>query len=435
LSRRFQLALPLAFSVIAAISMWTYSDRILVQHQQQEAALDEVPQGNLSSLYPPWLGARELLRRHRDPYSDDITAEIQKGFFGRPLDPSRPNDPKDQQRFAYPVYVVFLLAPTIGVSFHVAQFMCFWFLMVLTAATVPLWQHALQWRPSAQVTGLAILLTLASYPAVQGLKIQQLGLLVAGFIAGAAALLASGHLFLAGALLALATIKPQLVFLLVAWLALWVAGDWAHRQRLLWGFAATMLILLIAAQRVCPGWVRRFAAVLAAYPHYTGASSILDELLTPLFGHVAAALVLFIAAVSCWRSRKAPETSDRFALTLAIVLVTTVIVIPMSAFYNQIIALPAVLLAVRWWRSLQETRTSRLLFAIATAVVAFPWLAAMSLVLYSLWTPAYAMHKIWHLPLVTGAYIPLTVLSLLYLLQLFENRNKPTVLNDHSKKM
>ena len=61
---------------------------------------------DLSDLYPRWLGARELLLHHRDPYSPEVTREIQIGYYGRPLDPSRPQDPRDQQGFAYPAYVV-----------------------------------------------------------------------------------------------------------------------------------------------------------------------------------------------------------------------------------------------------------------------------------------------------------------------------------------
>ncbi len=402
--------------------MWIYVDRILVRHQQ-EANVANSTRGNLSSLYPPWLGARELLRHHRDPYGDSITVEIQNGFYGRPLDPSRPNDPKDQQRFAYPAYVVFLLAPTIGLPFHVVEVLFFWFLLVLTVSIVPLWQYAVNWRPSAQVAVVSILLTLASYPVVQGIKLLQLGLLVAGFMAGAAALLASGHLFLAGALLALATIKPQLVFLLIAWLALWVAGDWRGRQRLFWGFITTMLGLLVAAEKTSPGWIRRFVAVLVAYPQYTGASSVLGELLTPVWGHTAAALVLMGLGVSCWRARTTSAKSPVFVLALTTVLATTLIVIPMSAFYNQVIVLPALLLIARSWKRLQETWASRLMFAITAAAVAFPWIASIVLVICSFWAPEYVIHKIWYLPLATGTYLPITVLSLLYFLRFAENRN------------
>ena len=48
-------------------------------------------------------------------------------------------DPKDQQRFAYPVYVVFLMAPTIKLTFPQAQ-TCFRVAFIaLTLISVPLW--------------------------------------------------------------------------------------------------------------------------------------------------------------------------------------------------------------------------------------------------------------------------------------------------------
>lgn len=109
---RFTLALCLA--LIASSATWFYVNRILVAPQVADAAAHAAPRGNFSDLYPQWLGARELLSRGRDPYSPEITREIQQGYYGRPLDPARTDDPKNQQRFAYPVYVVFLLAPTIG---------------------------------------------------------------------------------------------------------------------------------------------------------------------------------------------------------------------------------------------------------------------------------------------------------------------------------
>jgi hypothetical protein len=111
----------LVVAVLASASMWFYVDRILVSHQVADAAAHERPRGNLSDLYPRWLGARELLVHHRNPYGGDIALEIQKGYYGRALDPARSNDPKDQQGFAYPVYVVFLLAPLIGLPFHNVQ--------------------------------------------------------------------------------------------------------------------------------------------------------------------------------------------------------------------------------------------------------------------------------------------------------------------------
>src|SRR5262245_61145854 len=109
-SRRSWLVVLTAV-VMAAGMHWVF---ISVDGPAQEAAAiaKNSPRGNLSGLYPAWLGARELLINKRNPYSQDVTAEIQRGVWGRPLDPTNPNDPKDESRFAYPVYVAFILAPT-----------------------------------------------------------------------------------------------------------------------------------------------------------------------------------------------------------------------------------------------------------------------------------------------------------------------------------
>src|ERR1700722_5207817 len=161
-------------AILAAASMWFYVDRILVGHQRAEAAANDRPRGNLSDLYPRWLGARELLLRRRNPYAEDITLEIQRGYYGRELDPSRPDDPKDRQAFAYPAYVVFLLAPLIGFSFDTVRIFFHWLLVLVTAGTVGLWLRVLRWRFSWVAVAGAVALTLGSFPAVQGIKLQQL---------------------------------------------------------------------------------------------------------------------------------------------------------------------------------------------------------------------------------------------------------------------
>ena len=61
-----------------------------------DAARYDRPRGNLSDLYPRWLGARQLLRMDGS-LSPEVTQEIQLGYYGRDLDPRRPRDPKDQQ--------------------------------------------------------------------------------------------------------------------------------------------------------------------------------------------------------------------------------------------------------------------------------------------------------------------------------------------------
>ncbi|OLD15832.1 MAG: hypothetical protein AUI85_10615 [Acidobacteriales bacterium 13_1_40CM_3_55_5] len=183
------------------------------------------------------------------------------------------------------MYVVFLLAPTVMLPFSVVQAGFRWLLLIITIATVPLWLRALRWRPSATTTAILIILTIGSFPAVQGIKLQQLSLVVSGFIALCALLLTSGHFLLAGIVLALATIKPQLVWPLAAWLILWTISDWRRRQGFFWGFALTMAAVLGGSEYLLPGWLTKFRQAITAYRQYTGgAGSLLDVLVTTGWG-------------------------------------------------------------------------------------------------------------------------------------------------------
>jgi hypothetical protein len=174
--------------------------------------------------------------------------------------------------------VVFLLAPLLGLPFHDVQIFFHWLLLSLTAASVWLWLRALRWRLPPLATAIAVALMLGSVPAVQGIKLQQLSLLVAALLAGAAACVASGFLFCGGALLALATIKPQLAWPLVAWLVVWSVSDFRRRRGFLFGFGVFMAVLLLGGEVVLPGWWRMFAHAIGQYHRYTQNQSVLDQL-------------------------------------------------------------------------------------------------------------------------------------------------------------
>src|SRR5436309_10398759 len=188
----------LLIAVLLAASMLWYVQNLLIPYQRADAAAHGRPRGNLSDLYPRWLGARELLLNHRNPYSPEVTREIEAGYYGRPLDPGRAEDPHDQQGFAYPVYVVFLLAPTVHLPFAVVQEGFRWLLVVLIVVSVPLWLAALRWRPSPMMTATLVVLAMGSFPIVQGIKLQHLSLLVAGLIAACMASIEAGCVLAVG---------------------------------------------------------------------------------------------------------------------------------------------------------------------------------------------------------------------------------------------
>lgn len=402
-------------SFVAAISMWLYVLCVLIPHQKREALKTGAPRGNLSDLYPRWLGARELLLHRRDPYSTEITREIQAGYYGRELDPTRSSDPRDQQAFAYPVYVVVLLAPTVRMDFTTVQQIFFWLLALLTAASVLFWLDALGYRISLWGKLAWILLTLGCFPAVQGLKLQQLSVLVAALIAGALSAVTHRRFMLAGVLLALASIKPQLVCLLMLWLLIWIVGNWRERARLFWSFVITLALLVIAGEILLPGWIREFRAAMTDYYRYTGGGkSVLDVLLTPAWGRVAAAILMGLLLFFAWRTRQSGESTEEFRWSMSLTLATTLLVIPMFAPYNQLLLLPAFMMTVRSACALwQKNQLSRFFLAIAALAVFSPFAAALGLVGALLFLPSETVQRAWELPFYPTFTIPITIYALL----------------------
>jgi hypothetical protein len=400
----------LLIAAVASASMWFYVNRILIAYQVQDAAARERPRGNLSDLYPRWLGARELLLHHRNPYGEDVTSEIQKGYYGRALDPSRPNDPKDQQGFAYPVYVVFLLAPFIGFPFPRVQLAFHWSLILLTAVSAQLWLRTLRWRLPLAGVATCILLLLGSFPAVQGVKLQQLSLLVAVLMAGSAACAIGGFFFSSGVLLAFATIKPQLAWPLVAWLLAWAASDWHRRRTLIFGFVGATILLIVGAEALLPGWVRMFIQAMANYHRYTQNQSVL---LVPW--SVAGAFVAAAVLVSGFFLAKLRFEQDNFGRATALVLALTVLVVPMFAPYNQVLLLPAVFVLAmdrKYFLHAPASRGLRFSYVVTFFALAWQWIASLSLcAAYLLGSRAWATGN-WKLPFLTTFALPVLIFGL-----------------------
>lgn len=95
--------------------MTLYVHRVLNPSEREQEVLHGVPGNHQGDIGQRWIGTRELLLHGRDPYGVEVTREIQAAYYGHPLSPQ---DHRDEKRFAYPIFVVFLLAPTIRMHFQ-----------------------------------------------------------------------------------------------------------------------------------------------------------------------------------------------------------------------------------------------------------------------------------------------------------------------------
>ena len=402
---------------LAVGTCYYYFDLLLPRARLADAANEMVGVYDYGGdFYPIWLTGRELLFHGRNPYTQEMTRDIQIGLFGRPMDPRRPTDwPVEFRAFSYPLYVDLLAAPLLPLGFDAVRLVLGLLLPLLTVASLMLWLRAFHVQVSSSRLALAVILLLASYPVLEGLYAQQAGLMVGAALAVSVAAIARDRLILAGTLLAIASVKPQLVWLLTLWLLLWVASDWKRRKDLAISFVVTLAALFLVSELVLPGWFVGWWRSLVGYSRYT-LPPLTQLVLGKYLGIAAGVAMLALAGAICWRSRRLPAGSAAFSLAVSFVLAVTVILAPTGgAVYDQVVLLPGIV----WLGScradiLNASRPVRVLALAAVVALCWQWFVACGVALASLIAPVWVSNAaVIVFPTRMAAPLPFVLLALL----------------------
>jgi len=395
-----QPVLWLLLAILAAASMGFYTVKIWSAHQ---------PAG-FTDLYAPWWGAHELLRHGRNPYSPEVAHEIQRVIYGAPAAASADDPGGMAGGFSYPPYAAFLLWPLVYLPFPAARLAFLAASVLATVLSLALWLRLFRFRLTA-LQGLTIaVFGLGSFPALEAIHLQNLSVIAAVLLALTLYLLSAEQFVVGGALMAIATFKPQFTIVLIPWLALWTLSDWRRRKALAWSFLATMLVLVLGAEWLVPRWLSSFLKVARAYRHYTYGHSLLDVWFTPRLGPVAAAVLVVVVLAMCWPDRREAAGSPRFLLVISLLLAATLVVIPTLAPHGQLLLLPGFLCLLRDRDALWHGSLSRPLFAASWTLLAWPWIAALGLLLAAFCWPMSTLLGFWQVPLYTSPLLPLAVL-------------------------
>lgn len=392
-----------------------------------------------NDFYPIWLTLKE---RPRDLYSTEVTERIQSGLFGRALDPRNPNDPLVEYRtFAYPAFTDLLFWPATAGTFSTVRIVMAVLLAGVTVVSVLFWMRALDWRPEAVWIVIVMLLTLGSYPVLEGLYADQLGLLVGFLLAGSLLALTRKRLVTAGVLMALTTIKPQMTVLMILYLLVWSAWDWQRRRRFCIGLFSMTAALVGTSLVVWPHWISSWLRVVASYHRYAKPPLVREVLAEPLgaaaAGPVTWAMILGLMAVSAylvWRNRGAEPASQEFWITTARLLcITSITLLPGQAIHDHVILLPGIFLLAAQWRGFYTNWIGKGLVAIGTGILLWPWFAASLLVVLHrvLSAEQFYSKAIFALPLRTAAAFPFVILGLLGLARSDRLREKSLALESY----
>jgi hypothetical protein len=191
------------------------------------------------------------------------------------------------------------------------------------------------WRPPTWLWSVTLLWGILNYPHARALILGQMATVV--FLALTVALLAldQGHDWWAGALLAVATIKPQMSFLLIPWVLWWSA--WRQRWQVWKGFALAMTLLVGASFLLVPTWAADFLQDVLQYDVISGTEyQSLTWIVTrhllrlgPVVESLGLALFSLYALLEIWRGRRAKW--DAFVWTTGLLLILTHFIAPRTA--------------------------------------------------------------------------------------------------------
>jgi len=298
-----------------------------------------------NDFYSRWVGGCALVRQGLNPYSDEVTLRIQQGMYGRPAHPG-----EDQVAFAYPLYSLLFFFPLCATDDYAwVQAIWLWLLLLALLAAMAFWLQIIRWRPPRWLWRLILLWTVLLYHSFRALLLGQFAVWVLLALAAALWAMQRGHDGRAGLLLALATVKPQLVYLAIPWILLWAAGQ--RRWRLWIGFAVSLAGLVLGSMLLLPTWLPDFVRQASAYPDHTVYGSLTWIIvrqwlgLGPAVEYTALALLAVGAVVLAWRLWRASYT--HMVWLLGLLLLLTNLLTPRIATTNYILLIPYALWGLR----------------------------------------------------------------------------------------
>ena len=300
-----------------------------------------VPGAN--DFFVAWESARSFWRDGLSPYSDDVRMRVQIGMYGRP---ARPDE--DPGPFAYPFYIVLTLWPLVWWSYSWVQ--AFWItlleFLIVAITLMSLW--LLRWKPAPLTLAACVLGTLFFYNSARAIVLGQYAIVVAACVIGALVALRAERDWLAGILLGLSTIKPQMAFLTILYVLLWCAVR--RRWKVIGGLAVTMSALIGLSFLLLPSWVSDFLRGVQGYTmHEIGSPVWIITQYYLRLGSVGEWIVsgaIGLALVAAW-PRTLRDDWGAFMWMSHLTLVVSNLIALRTATTNYVIFYPAMWLVAR----------------------------------------------------------------------------------------
>jgi hypothetical protein len=213
------------------------------------------PGGN--DFIPGWLGARLFITKGWSPYGDQVKTEIQKQFYGGTV-------PQGTEiTFDYPLYSALVFAPFAMVpDYTLARAVWMTVLEASLLAIALLSIFLVRWRVSPLFLAGFLVFSILWYHALGVLVSGDVVILCTLFVVLALLLIRNGFDAGAGFFLALSTIKPNIVILLVLLVLLW--GVSQRRWQLIASTLGSLFFLTAFTMLLIPDWIFQYVRAILA---------------------------------------------------------------------------------------------------------------------------------------------------------------------------
>jgi hypothetical protein len=347
-----------------------------------------------------WEGARSFWIDGLNPYGEQASLNIQMKIYGRPVKPG-----EDPGYFAYPLYTALLVWPLVHTSYAWASAIWMVLLAALLIGALLLLFDLFRWRPAPWLLAVFLVWGLIFYFATRGLLLGQPGVVVYFLEVLTVWALAKGQHRLAGAALAISTIKPQMGFLIVPFLLLW--GLRERRWAFILTFSGVIAALLLASFLLQPAWLGDWLAQLQLYPSYTALGSpvwiiFVYYLRLGNWAEIAVAAVLVVLMLAAWYTVLIGGRAERWLWTAVLTLTVTHLVAARTATPHYTVFIIPLVFYCAHIAGRDRRRGNGWVVLILLALAVFPWLHFLATVVSQF------EHPTLYLPL------PLIMLALLW---------------------
>ena len=336
--------------------------------------VSQTPAG--SDFLPLWSATRAWLRDGISPYAPDVQQEAEMLVYGRSAMPSL-DEPV--YAFLYPFPTLLFSLPYGLLAYPNARALWMTVLEIALPLSALLLFGVRRWKTPPPMIAVALLFSFVWVPGFTGLITGQFAVLIVLMLAGALLAVEREAYVVAGILLGLATLKPQLSGLLVVFYLVWGIGR--RRWPLLLSFLGTSILVwgltLFIESNWLLAWARAIAAASSGMPLQPSLqlfAALLPSLERPLyFGLLGLAVVSLV-----WEWGSLLASDDRsLPWVVAYTAALSIFFAPPLNVADHVLLIIPIISLIEYTGDRWKGRSSRINFVLLAVLTAVSWLSVL----------------------------------------------------------